>query len=136
MGRDSSTERRKGTIIGQVRGLGSAHQGAHHWYLMQVTSAASLLTCAYLVFSLLLLPDFSYGTVRAWIGEPVPALAMALLIVGVFRHTHLGLQTLIQDYVHTPGNKFAVMLLLDLIVFAGAAFGLLSLLRLVLGSAA
>jgi succinate dehydrogenase / fumarate reductase membrane anchor subunit len=129
---DSTVERRKGTEIGQVRGLGSAHHGAHHWLLMQLTSAASLVTCAYLVFSFLLLPDFSYPTLRAWLSGMVPPFAIALMIVGVFWHAKLGLQTMIEDYVHTPGAKFAALLVLNLVVFAATAFGLFCIARIVM----
>ncbi len=131
MGKDS-IESRKGSAIAQVRGLGSAHSGAHHWQLMHLTSAGSLITTAYLVFSFLLLPDFSYVTVADWMAQPVPALALALLIVAVFRHTQLGLQTLIEDYVHQQGPKLATLLVMNLALFAGAAFGLLCIARIAL----
>jgi succinate dehydrogenase / fumarate reductase membrane anchor subunit len=136
MGRINSVEQRKGTVIGEVRGLGSAHTGAHHWLMVQFTSAASLLTCAYLVISLILLPDMSYDAVRAWVSQPVTALALGLMIVAVFWHTRVGVEVLIADYVDQPGNKFAATLLLNFAVFIGAGYGLLSLVRLVLGSAA
>jgi succinate dehydrogenase / fumarate reductase, membrane anchor subunit len=131
---DSTVERRKGTEIGKVRGLGSAHHGAHHWMLMQLTSAASLVTCAYMVFSFLLLPDFSYVTLRAWLSGLVPPFALALLIVGVFWHAKLGLQTMIEDYVHAPAPKFAALLVLNLLVFAAAGFGLFCIARIVIGT--
>ena len=130
MGADNKIDRRKGTAIAQVRGLGSAHSGAHHWQLMHLTSAGSLITTAYLVFSFLLLPDLSHATVTSWLAQPVPALGLALLIVAVFRHTQLGLQTLIDDYVHRQGSKFATMLVMNLALFAGGAFGLLSIARI------
>jgi succinate dehydrogenase / fumarate reductase membrane anchor subunit len=132
MGRDTLIERSKGTAIGQVRGLGSAHSGAHHWYTMQLTSAASLVTTAYLVFSFLLLPDFSYETLREWLAGLVPPLAIALMIVAVFWHARLGLQTLIEDYLHRPASKFAALLVLNLVIFAGAAFGIFCLARIVM----
>src|SRR4051812_34632927 len=112
MGQITSLDQRggKGTEIARVRGLGSAHAGSGHWNLMHLTSAASLVTCAYLAFSLLLLPDFSYPAMRAWLSGMVPSLAVALLIVAVFRHTQLGLQVLVEDYVDGPGGKFAAML--------------------------
>ena len=124
----------EGTALGRVRGLGSAHHGSHHWLLQRFTAAGNLLTVGYLVFSVLFLPDLSYESVRAWIGEPLPALALALLIVSVFWHARLGLQVLIEDYVH-GASRFAAILLLNLSAFAGAAFGLLSVLRLALGGA-
>src|SRR5687768_12175639 len=112
----------KGSTIGQVRGLGPSHHGAGHWLVMQATSAGALITCAYLVFSILLLPDFSYTSVANWLGGLGPSFAVAMLVVAVFWHTRLGLQVLIEDYVHDSGRRFATMLVLNLATFAGAAF--------------
>jgi succinate dehydrogenase / fumarate reductase, membrane anchor subunit len=86
--------------------------------------------------SLVLLGDLSHETVTAYLAKPVPATAMALLIVSVFWHARLGLQVLIEDYIHTPGNKFAVIALLNLATLGGAAFGLFCVVRLALGGAA
>ena len=126
----------KGTEIGEVRGLGSAHHGAGHWVLMQATSAGALITCAYLVVSFLLLPELSYATVSGWLKGLGPSFALALLIVAVFWHSRLGLQVLIEDYVDHPGRRFASLLVVNLAAFAGAAFGLLCLIRIALGAAA
>ena len=126
----------KGTEIGEVRGLGSAHHGAGHWVLMQATSAGALITCAYLAISFLLLPDLSYATVSGWLQGLGPSFALALLIVAVFWHSRLGLQVLIEDYVDHPGRRFAALLVVNLAAFAGAAFGLLCLIRIALGVAA
>ena len=120
----------KGTTIGRVRGLGSAHHGAGHWLLMQATSAGALITCAYLVFSFLLLPDLSYGTVTNWLKDLGPTFALALLVVAVFWHARLGLQVMIEDYVDHSGRRFAALLALNLAAFAGAAFALLCLIRI------
>lgn len=124
----------EGTALGRVRGLGSAHHGSHHWLLQRFTAAGNLVTAGFLAFSLLLLPDLSYTNVRAWIGEPLPALAIGLLIVSVFWHARLGLQVMIEDYVH-GANRFALTVLLNLAAFAGAGFGLLCVFRLVVWGA-
>ena len=129
-------EMAKGTEIGEVRGLGSAHHGAGHWMLMHATSAGALLTCAYLVVSFLLLPNLSFETVTGWLKGLGPSFAIGLLIVALFWHSRLGLQVLIEDYVHVPAQRYAVMLLVNLAAFAGAAFGLLCLIRIGLGAAA
>jgi succinate dehydrogenase / fumarate reductase membrane anchor subunit len=125
----------KTTAIGQVRGLGSAHHGAGHWLLMQATSAGALITCVYLVVSFLLLGDLSHSSVTAWLKGLGPSFALALLIVAVFWHARLGMQVLIEDYVSDPGRRFASLLVLNLATFAGAAFGLLALVRIALGAA-
>ena len=126
----------KGTEIGEVRGLGSARHGAGHWVLMQATSAGALITCAYLVISFLLLPDLSFETLTSWLRGLGPSFAIALLIVAVFWHSRLGLQVLVEDYVEHSGRRFAAMLVINLAAFAGAAFGLLCLIRIALGAPA
>ena len=124
-----------GTSIGKVRGLGSAHNGSHHWLVQRFTAVGNLLLVLWLVASLLMLPNLNFGTVREWIARPVPATAMALLIVTTFWHARLGMQVMLEDYVHTPANKFAVFAALNLVTFGGAAFGLICVIRLALGGA-
>ena len=124
-----------GTSIGKVRGLGSAHSGSHHWLLQRFTAIGNLLLVLWFIASLLMLPNLGYGAVREWIARPLPAAAMALLIVSTFWHARLGMQVMLEDYVHTPANKFACVAALNLIAFAGAAFGLLCVIRLALGGA-
>lgn len=124
-----------GTSIGRVRGLGSAHSGAHHWLIQRFTAIGNLLLVGWLIVSILLLPDLAYGTVREWLNGPLAATAMALLIISTFWHARLGLQVVIEDYVHEDGNKFAAIVALNLLVFAGVGFGLFCVIRLALGGA-
>ncbi|WP_374418974.1 succinate dehydrogenase, hydrophobic membrane anchor protein [Novosphingobium arvoryzae] len=124
-----------GTSIGRVRGLGSAHSGAHHWLVQRFSAIGNLVLGLWLIISLITLPDYDFKTVREWISGGIPATAMALLVVSAFWHARLGIQVLIEDYVHEHANKFACMALLNLSVFAGAAFGLFSIVRLALGAA-
>ena len=122
-----------GTPIGRVRGLGSAHEGAHHWLVQRFTAIGNLVLMLFLVVSLALLPAYDYATMAKWASQTLPATAMALLIISVFWHARLGLQVLVEDYVHTPGNKFALIALLNLVAVAGAIFGLVSIVRIALG---
>lgn len=124
-----------GTAIGRVRGLGSAHAGAHHWLLQRFTAVGNLISVGFLAVSLLLLPDLDFGTVSGWIARPLPALMMALLVVTTFWHARLGMQVMVEDYVHEAGTKFAVMAALNLATIAGAGFGLFSIARLALVAA-
>jgi succinate dehydrogenase / fumarate reductase membrane anchor subunit len=124
-----------GTSIGRVRGLGSAKTGSHHWLLQRFTAIGNLLLVLWLVVSLLMLPNFSYEAVREWLVRPIPATAMALLIVSTFWHARLGMQVMLEDYVHDHANKFACIAALNLASFAGAGFGLFCVIRLALGGA-
>ena len=123
-----------GTSIGRVRGLGSAKSGAHHWLLQRFTAIGNLVLVLWLVASILMLPNLHYASVIEWIVKPVPATAMALLVLSTFWHARLGLQVVVEDYVHEHANKFACIAALNLAAFAGAAFGLFCVVRLALGA--
>jgi succinate dehydrogenase / fumarate reductase membrane anchor subunit len=123
-----------GTEIGRVRGLGAAHSGTHHWLLQRFTAIGNLVLGLWLLITLLLMVDHSYGAMREYFARPVPATALGLLVLSTFWHARLGLQVLVEDYVHEHANKFAAMALLNLSAFAGAAFGLLCVVRLALGA--
>ena len=125
-----------GTEIGRVRGLGSAHHGAHHWLLQRVTGVGNLVSVGFLVISLALRDDYSYAAVAGWIAQPIPALMLAMLVVSTFWHARLGLQVLIEDYVTDSGSRFGVTILLNLAVFAGAAFALFCIGRIALANPA
>ncbi len=127
--------RTHGTELGRVRGLGSAHAGAHHWLLQRFTAIGNVVLMIWLMATFILLPDMSYATVSAYLAKPLPATATVLLIVSVFWHARLGTQVMVEDYVDTPGNKFAAIALLNLAAIGGAAFGIFCVLRLALGGA-
>lgn len=124
-----------GTSIGRVRGLGSAHSGAHHWLVIRYTAIGSLLLTVWFAVSLLLLPNFSFATVREWASTPIPATALGLFVLVNIWHARLGVQVVIEDYVHEDGNKLVSIVLLNLVTFAAAAFGLFCVIRLALGGA-
>jgi succinate dehydrogenase / fumarate reductase membrane anchor subunit len=123
-----------GTSIGRVRGLGSARHGAHHWLLQRFTAIGNLLLVLWLIVSIVLLPDLGYTSVVEWLSRPVPAVAMILLVVSTFWHARLGMQIMLEDYVHEHANKFACIAALNLVAFAGAAFGVFCVVRLALGA--
>lgn len=124
-----------GTELGRVRGLGPAHEGEEGWMQQRMTAVGNLLLVSFLAISLILLPDLSYGSVSTWLKHPVPAVAMAVLVVNVFWHARLGISELIGDYVHEAGNKFAALLLTNFAAAAGIAFGLFFILKTALGGA-
>ena len=122
-----------GTSIGQVRGLGSAHSGASNWVQERATGLASMIVSLYLLFSLLLLPAINFVTVKLWIARPVPATAMVLFVIVNFWHARSGLRVVIEDYQH-DSSKLFYLVALDFAAFAGAAFGVFSIVRLALGA--
>lgn len=124
-----------GTSIDRVRGLGSAHSGTHHWLLQRFTAIGNLVLLTYLIASFVLLPNLSYMVVHHWISQPLPATAVALLVISTFWHARLGLQVVVEDYVHDHANKFAALAALNLAAFGGTAYGVFSIVRIALGAA-
>ena len=124
------------TPLGTARGLGSAREGGEHWLTERVTSVALLLLGTWLIASLLLLPSLDQRTVFEWLRAPSGAVPMALLIVIGFKHALDGMKVAVDDYVHEPGNNFAVNTLLLFLAVGGAALSLFALARIALGGGA
>ena len=122
--------------LGKVRGLGSAREGGEHWLTERVTSIALLLLGTWFIASLLLLPKLDPQTFTEWLRAPSGAIPMALLIIVGFKHALDGMKVVVDDYVHEPGNNFAVNLLLLFLAVAGGAIALFALARIAFGGAA
>jgi succinate dehydrogenase / fumarate reductase membrane anchor subunit len=125
-----------GTSIGRVRGLGAAHEGPHHWLLQRFTAIGNIVLMTWLLVSLALLGDYGYASMVKWLEQPISATAMILLVVSLFWHARLGLQVLIEDYLHEAGTKFGAIALLNLATIGGGAFGIFSVAALVFGGKA
>jgi len=127
---DSSTDLKK------VRGLGSAREGGEHWIGERVSSIALLLLGVWLIASLLMLPALDYATVREWLRTPLGAVPMALFVVTSFCHGLDGLKVVVDDYVHEPGNNFALNTFLLFLAVGGAALALFALGKIAFGGVA
>ena len=123
-----------GTEIGKVRGLGSGHGGSGHWLHQRYTALGNLFLGAWFIASLLLLGGFDMESVHDWLVAPIPATAMILLIVSTFYHARLGLQVMIEDYVHDEGLKIVALMLNTFFVVAIALVGIFSVLKLSFGA--
>jgi succinate dehydrogenase / fumarate reductase membrane anchor subunit len=124
-----------GTELGRVRGLGSAHDGVHHWWMQKLTAGTNLLLMVWLLASLAMLPGYDYPSVRLWLHSPWAAIPMALLIASVFYHFRLGLQVVIEDYAHKE-SRFVLTVLLTVFVAATAGTAIFSILKVAFGAAA
>ena len=122
-----------GSGIGRVRGLGSAKHGSIHWWRQRVTAVSNLLLASWFVVSLFRLPSFEHGAIVQWIGAPMVAVPLILLTVSVFYHLRLGLQVVMEDYVHEEGGKVFFVLLLNFYSIAGAALAIFSILKIAFG---
>ena len=112
-----------GTSIGRVRGLGSAHEGAKHWWHQRLTAGSNLLLVTWLVVSLLRLPLWNYHALVLWLSSPWASVPLILAIISVFYHLRLGLQVVIEDYQHDFTRVIAIVLL-NFYAIGGAALAI------------
>ncbi|MGI9417135.1 MAG: succinate dehydrogenase, hydrophobic membrane anchor protein [Geminicoccaceae bacterium] len=103
------------TPISRTRGLGSAKEGLGHWTAQRLTAIANVVLIIWFLFSAMSLAGADYQATRAWLASPVCAGLMLLLIASVFYHAKLGLQVVIEDYVHDGGLKIAAITAVTLV---------------------
>ncbi len=122
------------TPLGQVRGLGAAGNGVHHWWVQRLTAIALLPLAIWLLVSLVSLPALDFVTLVSWIGGTWTASLLCVFILTASWHSRLGVQVIIEDYVHDQGLKTTSLVLSGFIHVLLAAFGVFAVLRIAFGS--
>ncbi|WP_375399132.1 succinate dehydrogenase, hydrophobic membrane anchor protein [uncultured Sphingomonas sp.] len=121
----------QGTELGRVRGLGSAHEGAHHWWRQRITAASNLFLMVWFFISLGRLPGFDYKSLHIWLASAWVAVPMILLIVSTCWHARLGLQVVIEDYQHDE-SRVVMVILAEFFLAAVAVTAIFGVLRVAL----
>ena len=93
------------------RGLGSAKEGTDHFWKQRVTAVANVFLGLFLVYLIASLVGADYATVKKTLSNPLVALALLALILSGALHMRLGMQTIIEDYVHGEGAKIGLLML-------------------------
>jgi succinate dehydrogenase / fumarate reductase membrane anchor subunit len=110
------------TPLARARGLGSAKAGVHHWWAQRLTAIALIPLVVWFAISLVMMSGAEYEVVRAWISSPVVMVLLILTIAVGLHHAQLGIQVVIEDYVHSDGFKLALIVVVRfLAVFVGLA---------------
>jgi succinate dehydrogenase / fumarate reductase, membrane anchor subunit len=120
--------------LGKVRGLGAARHGTGHFIRQRASAVALLLLGVFLIASLLRHVASDYATMTTWLKQPLVATLMAAFVIAIFYHARLGLQVVIEDYIHDHGNKLALLLLNSFTCGLATLFGLISILRIAFGA--
>lgn len=96
--------------LGRALGLGSAHAGSHHWWAQRLTALALVPLSLWFIFSVIHLSGASHQAVIDWLSSTLTLGLMLALIVATFHHLQLGVQVVIEDYVHGELVKMGIVL--------------------------
>ena len=121
------------TPLARARGLGSARDGLHHWWAQRLTAIALIPLVVWFAISLVMLSGADYGVARAWIGSPLVMVLLILTISIGLHHGQLGIQVVIEDYVHGDGWKLALIVAVRFIAVVFGLAGVVAILRIGLG---
>jgi succinate dehydrogenase / fumarate reductase membrane anchor subunit len=119
--------------LGKVRGLGSAKDGTHHWWMQRLTAIALVPLIIWFVISVITLIGKDHAAFKAWVGNPISATLLVILIAATFHHAQLGLQVVFEDYVHREGTKLVCILAVKGLALVLAGIGIISVLRIAFG---
>lgn len=118
--------------LSQARGLGSAKDGVHHWWMQRLTAVALIPLSLWFVFSVARFHVADYPTMIAWLHNPYVAVALVLYFGALFYHSALGVQVVIEDYVGTEWLKIGSIVVIKLAHFALAAASIFAVLKIAL----
>ena len=105
------------TPLARARGLGAAGHGSDHWMAQRITAFANVPLVIWFVYSLVSLKGADYVSFTTWLAEPVNAILAILFIISNFYHAALGLQVVIEDYIHCEVMKTVKLVVMKLVLF-------------------
>jgi succinate dehydrogenase / fumarate reductase membrane anchor subunit len=120
--------------LSEARGLGSSHHGVSHWWMQRLTAMALAPLSLWFVGSMVYFAGADYATFTAWIGSPAVAISLIIFVFCIFYHSQLGLQVIIEDYIHAQFAKFSLLVLMKFVHVIAAVAAIFSILRIAYGA--
>ena len=120
------------TDLGRVRGLGTAKEGVHHWWMQRLTAIALIPLTLWFIISIATLNNASYTETVNWLSIPLVSIFMILLVSAMLYHALLGVQVVVEDYIHQEGFKFLLLIGLKFIFLVLGVVAIFSLLKIAL----
>ena len=118
--------------LARAIGLGSAKDGVGAWWAERVSAIALVPLTLWFAASIIAHAGSDHAAFVVWLRTPLASIPMVLLLIALFYHTALGLQVVIEDYVHS-GIQFAAVIAMRLACFAMVTAGIMATLRIVFG---
>lgn len=119
--------------LGRAIGLGSAKEGVDHWWAQRITAIALVPLSLWFVSAVIGLVGADLDAVQNWVSLPLPAVLLILLLIAMFYHLSLGLQVVIEDYVHGEFPKLGLIVVLRLLCFGFAVAGIFAVVSIAAG---
>jgi succinate dehydrogenase / fumarate reductase membrane anchor subunit len=120
--------------LARARGHGSAKEGVHHWYAQRASAILLVFLVGWLVYSMFRLAGTGHAEAVEFISSPINAAFLLVLLVTLFYHAMLGLQVVIEDYVHQATVEVVLLLLTRAGAYIGMAIGIIYVLKLAIGA--
>jgi len=120
------------TPLKRVRGLGSAKSGTHHFIVQRVTAVALIPLVLWSIWFALKLMHADYAHARALLHEPLNAVLSIAFVIALFWHAQLGVQVVLEDYVHTKWLEVSSQILVKFLCVLGALACVLAIVRVAL----
>jgi succinate dehydrogenase membrane anchor subunit len=122
------------TPLKDVRGLGSAKQGTHHFIVQRLTAIALILLACWFLYFVVGLMHADYLTATDAVAKPWNAMLLIAFLVTMFWHAQLGMQVVIEDYVHSHGLALTAQIAVYFVCILGALASVFAVVRIALGS--
>ncbi len=120
------------TPLAHVRGLGTAKDGTHHWWIQRVTSIALVPLVLWFASSMLCYSRAEYRVFQHWLNNPINAGLMVAFLLTAFYHANLGMQVIYEDYVRPECAMYFALLLTQFLLFILGAISIISVLKVAL----
>ena len=120
--------------LGRAIGLGSAKEGVEHWWRQRVTALALVPLTLWFVAAVIGLVGADHAAFVAWVRSPMPTMLLILLLVATFYHVALGLQVVIEDYIHREAMRLGTLLVMRSLCVVFAVRGIVAILKLAFGA--
>lgn len=120
--------------LGRARGLGSAKDGVHHFWVQRVSAVALVPLSLWFIFSVAQLAGGEFTAVRHWVSAPSVAVTLVLFLGAALYHSMLGMQVIVEDYVAHEGARITVLMLMKFIHAIVAAASIFAVLKVALGA--
>lgn len=121
------------SALGRARGLGSAKDGFHHWWIERLSAIALVPLTLWFACGVISVAGADYATFAAWLGKPWNAGLMICFISAAFLHGKMGMEVIVEDYVAPRCLQLSVRIFLNLMAFALGIFSIVSVLIVALG---